>query len=165
MPPTFTPLQLQLIDYIIALNEDEMPPPELAGYMCAFDLGFEPAKRFTLHTPAANEIMLYYNMKDNNYRWLDKPAFSEMCRKTADTLVGIADCILFLSENNYINAEYKEIRRAELSEEEKKYWRRYQDFTPPEIASLLFAVSIKPIPRLKLYHFWESSRQQKASGQ
>ena len=159
-----TPLQLSVIDSIIALNEDEQPPQDLEKYIAAFDESLDPSRAFTLHSPAANEINLIYNIEANrSIRWMEKQEFSQLCKRTVHTLVEIADFWQSLASEGYINGEYRDRPRQVIPADQLKNWRRYQGFNPLEMTSLLYGRSIRPIPRLKLYRFWESLRETQAA--
>jgi hypothetical protein len=161
-----TSLEKSVIDYIIADNE-ELPLPDnpadaLTDCMRAIEGGFASDMKFTLHLQTKTKLILYIHDTRANGVWDERSFFYEYCGRIKKQLVGIADCINYLAQNDYVRVLYKSAIGHDINND-MRYWRRYEQFTPDELESLVYACSIQVVPKLKLYKTVELLSHQAAS--
>jgi hypothetical protein len=88
--------------------------------------------------------------------WDDSRAFYPLCEQIKRQLLPIADCIGFLVQNDFVRVSYKSIGEQEHpSKDELEHWRKYEQFTMDELDSLLYACSVRIVPKFKLYKAME----------
>ncbi|MDR3343944.1 MAG: hypothetical protein LBT14_14405 [Treponema sp.] len=152
-----TPLQKQIINYIIAENEETESPNTLADYMSAIEGGFNPHKKFTLYLPAANKLVLYEYNKKGTTDWCPRSEFYAECETIKKTLVKIAESIIYLCQDDYVRVFFRNPKeKTWLPQDYQEHWRAYEMFMKGEVEPLLYVCSIRIVPKLKLYKFWET---------
>jgi hypothetical protein len=144
-------LKANIVSYLIARYEGKNPPEALRDYMRAFEGGFSPDMKFTLHTPVVNKLVMYVHEENCGEKGTPKSEFAKRCKVITRTLVEIADFIMVLQEQEYINVEYKGNVIKMPPEGFQKYWRRYERFYPNESEPIIFVKSISIAPTRKLY--------------
>ncbi|MHB9292868.1 hypothetical protein Holit_01979 [Hollandina sp. SP2] len=145
----FSPLQHQIIAYIIAENEELDEPNPLTPYMHALDGGLMPDMHFTLYLKEDSGITLYVQNTDGR-----EPYHSGVAA-IKKRLIAIADFMLYLVQQGYVKSIPKNQYGYSLPIPEQ--WQGYDDFTPAESETLTSACSVQLIPRFTLYDYWEST--------
>ncbi|MDR3170533.1 MAG: hypothetical protein LBU17_02765 [Treponema sp.] len=151
------PFEKDIINYIIAENEETELTNALSDYMRAIEGGFNQDMKFTLYLPAANHLMMYeYNVK-KHVDWCSRHAFYGECEKTKHVLVKVAQSIIYLCQDDYVRVLFRSLNdQARLPQDYQEHWRAYEIFMQDELESLLYVCSIRIVPKLKLYKFWET---------
>jgi hypothetical protein len=145
----FSPLQRQIISYIIAENEEIDEPNPLTPYMRALDGGLMPDMHFTLYVKEESGVTLYVQNTGENEQYNSGVAAIKK------RLIEIADFMGYLVQQGYVKSIPKNQDPYSLPIPE--HWQRYDDFTPAEGEALTFACSVQLIPRFTLYAYWEST--------
>ncbi|MDR3170348.1 MAG: hypothetical protein LBU17_01830 [Treponema sp.] len=150
------PLRKQIINYIIAENEEAESSNILADYMHAIEGGFNPNMKFTLYLPAANKLVMYEYNKKETMQWCSRSEFYTECEKIKKSLVEIAENIIVLCQDNYVRVLFRNPNeKPRLPQDYQEHWRAYEMFMKGELEPLLYVCSIRVVPKLKLYKFWE----------
>jgi hypothetical protein len=147
----FNQLQVDVINYLLAVHERKIPPETLRDYMRAFDGGFEPGMKFTLHTPVANRLVMYVYEENCDASATPRYEFTRQCKNIAKTLVTIADFLVYLQEQRYVNGEYRGNKMIPVPKNFKKCWRRFEEFYSRESEPILFVKALAITPTEKLY--------------
>jgi hypothetical protein len=143
----FTPLQHQIISYLITENEEIDEPNPLTPYMRALDGGLMPDMRFTLGLKEASGVTLYVQNTDGSEPY--NPGVAAIKKQ----LLAIAGFMGYLVHQGYVKSIPKKQDYYSIPIPEQ--WQRYDDFTPKEHEALTFACSVRLIPRFTLYAYWE----------
>jgi hypothetical protein len=144
----FTPLQHQIISYLIAENEEQDEPNPLTPYMRALDGGLMPDMHFTLYLKETSGVTLYVQNTDGSEPY--NPDVAAIKKQ----LLEIADFMGYLVHQGYVKGLPK--NQYDYSLSIPKQWQGYDDFTQAENETLTFACSVRLIPRFTLYAYWES---------
>jgi hypothetical protein len=146
----FNQLHVDVVNYLIAVYEGKEPPKMVRDYMRAFEGGFEPGMKFTLHTPVVNKLVMYVYEKNCDDA-SPRNEFMQRCRGIARTLVNIADFLIYLQEQRYINGEYRGYKTHLVPKDFKKCWRRFEEFYSRDSEPILFVKSLDISPSDKLF--------------
>jgi hypothetical protein len=147
---TFTPFQQSVIDSLIALHGGRRPAADLRDYFTAFDGRFDGGRPFTLNTPAANKLILYYDNARLPCSNFSRERFKEMCEKIKRRFDDIAQFILFLINAGCIEPDFKPPDYGAIPDRFVAKWRKYQEFTVEEAQDIILVKSINAIPTEKL---------------
>jgi hypothetical protein len=142
----FTPLQHQVISYIIAENEEIDKPNPLVPYMRALSGSLMPDMKFTLYWKEKTGLTLYVQDAGTHFR--------KHCGEIKTKLLEIAACMKYLVQQGYVRA----LKPWDNPQDPPDQWQGYTDFSPVEEELLVFACSIQLVPRLKLYDYWETRK-------
>jgi hypothetical protein len=151
---SLTPIQRQIIAYIIAENEETEEPNPLTPYMHALSGGLMPDMYFTLYQEKTQKkagLVLYAEEHEGE----PNEHFREHCRMLKDELLVITDFMEYLVQKGYVRI----LERYGYPPDIPRHWQKYEDFTCAEAASLSFACSSMLVPRLIYTTFgknWES---------
>jgi hypothetical protein len=151
MPKILTHLQRDVINYILAVNEELEPPANSATpYMQAFEGGFFPTMPFTLFMPVVTKVILYMAEERANEGADRRSEFNKRCEIIKKPLMEIAGFVINLVEHDYLRVIVKQ-ERVELPPNYGARWRRYEAFYASEIDALRFVCSAWLVPKRKLY--------------
>ncbi|MDR2534780.1 MAG: hypothetical protein LBD29_01945 [Treponema sp.] len=154
MVSNLSPLQKEIVSWIIAVNEDNEPPKGDGAYvMQAFQGGFIRGLPYTCFMPVANKVLLYVYEEGANNSLIPRGLFKKNCEPIKKALLEAAyfinDCLM---AEDYVRILDKP-QTAQWIEENARFWRRYEDFYPKEIENLKFVCTHWFIPKAKLYKF------------
>ncbi|MDR3342931.1 MAG: hypothetical protein LBT14_09150 [Treponema sp.] len=152
---TLSSLERDVINSIIAQNEEWDPPETIRDYMRAFEGTFEPDMKFTLHTPTVNKLIMYVYEENCDMTGIPRAEFFARCKPIVQTFLAIANFVIYLAEHAYIHVTFNEHKPPALPENYQRCWRRYENFYLSESEPIIYVKSIKIIPKLKLYKLWE----------
>jgi hypothetical protein len=153
-----TPLENNIIAYLIAENEETDEQFEIAPYMCAFSGEYSKHTPFFLGQPEAGRIILFIQKEKFFNDTVPLTQFTQECKKIKQQLYNIADFIIYLVQHDYLRTIHKsDQERIECPLDLPDQWRQYDDFTIAEIKAFTFVCSMHFIPRLKLYKYWNES--------
>jgi hypothetical protein len=136
---------------IIALRENKPVARGLSDYFSAFEGVLDTAKRFTLITPSANTLRLFYNKAALPSLNMPRDEFKEMCKTIKERLLLISNLIIKLEEEKLIIPECKTPRYTNPTHEQTLAWRTYNEFFPDESSPILYVKSFNFIPSKELY--------------
>jgi len=153
-----TPLQNDIITYLIAENEETGEQFELTPYMYAFSGEYSKHAPFFLGQPENGRIALFVQKEQFTNDTKNLTQFTQHGKELKQHLYNIADFIIYLVERDYVRTIHKsDQERIVCSPDVPDRWRRYDDFTIAEIKAFTFVCSMHFIPRLKLYKYWTES--------
>lgn len=154
MLSNLSPLQREIVNWIIAVNEENEPPSgDGTHVMEAFQGGFIRGLPYTCFMPVANKVLLYVYEEGANNSLIPRGIFKKNCEPIKKALLEAADFINEqLMAENYVKIVDKP-QTAQWVEKNAAFWRRYEDFYPREIESLKFVCTHWFIPKLRLYKF------------
>jgi hypothetical protein len=147
----FNQLHVDVVNYLLTVYEGKKPPETVRDYMRAFEGGFEPGVKFTLHTPVVNKLIMYVYEKNCDDSASPRQEFMQRCRGIARTLVNIADFLIYLQEQQYINGEYRGYKTHPVPKDFKKCWRRFEEFYSRDSEPILFVKMLDITPSEKLF--------------
>jgi hypothetical protein len=143
------PIQQYVIDYIIADNEESEAFNPLTPYMRALNGDSTSNAPFTLYNSKYAGFVLA--AEDSAQ---DPPErFRTRCEGIKKRLLEIADFMEYLVQDGSVRTiSNKQEKPMDMPEQR----RLYTDFTIAEQTKLAFAGSVRIIPRLALYEYWET---------
>jgi hypothetical protein len=151
-----TPLENNIITYLIAENEETGEQFEIAPYMCAFSGEYSKHALFFLGQPETGRIVLF--VQKEQFINVNLTQFTQHGKELTQRLYNIAEFIIYLVERDYVRTIRKsEQERIVCSPDVPDRWHQYDDFTSVEIKAFTFVCSMHFIPRLKLYKYWNES--------
>ncbi|MDR0551628.1 MAG: hypothetical protein LBG72_06385 [Spirochaetaceae bacterium] len=157
MPAHLSSFELNVL-YAIAGVREASPKREITGlhdYFSAFDGTLDKSKRFTLISPSANSLRLFYNKAALPPYGFPREQFKALCDKIKNRLLQISKFIIELEKQKLIIPEYKIQQYINPSQKEALPWRVYNEFFPDEAPPILYVKSLKPIPSKELYKLLE----------
>jgi hypothetical protein len=150
-----TPLEKDIITYLIAENEETDEQFEIAPYMRAFSGEYNKHTPFFLGQPEAGRIILFVQKEQFTNDAVQFTQFTQYGKEIKQHLYTIADFIIYLVQRDYLRTIHKSAQeRINGPPDLPDRWRRYDNFTIAEIKAFTFACSMHFIPRLKLYKYW-----------
>ncbi|MDR2486126.1 MAG: hypothetical protein LBD55_12140 [Treponema sp.] len=154
MVHAISPLQKEIVNWIIAVNEEGEPPnKDGAHVMRAFQGGFIRSMPYTCYMPVANKVLLYIYEEGANNSPISRAVFKKTCEPIKKLLLEGADFINDLAMEDYVKIMDKSRSEQWIEERHAPFWRRYEDFYPHEIERLTFVCTHWFIPKAKLYRF------------
>jgi hypothetical protein len=147
----FNQLHIDVVNYLIAIYEGKKSSGMVRDYMRAFEGGFEPGVKFTLHTPVVNKLVMYVYEKNCDDNASPRDEFTRRCKGIVRTLVNIADFLIYLQEQRYINGEYRGYKTHPVPKDFKKCWRRFEEFYSRESEAILLVKALDITPGEKLF--------------
>jgi hypothetical protein len=153
---SLTPLQHDIITYLIAENEETGEQFEITPYMCAFSGAYSKQAPFFLGQPENGRIVLF--VQKEQFTNVNLTQFTQHSKELKQRLYNIADFIIYLVEHDYIRTIHKSAQeRIACPHDVSDRWHRYDDFIGVENKAFAFVCSMHFIPRLKLYKYWNES--------
>jgi hypothetical protein len=155
---SLTPLENDIITYLIAENEETGEQFEITPYMCAFSGEYSKHTPFFLGQPENGRIVLFIQKEQFTNDTKNLTQFTQHGKELTQRLYNIADFIIYLVEHDYVRIIHKSAQeRIVRPPDVPDRWRQYDDFTSVENKAFTFVCSMHFIPRLKLYKYWNES--------
>ncbi|MDR3333291.1 MAG: hypothetical protein LBT13_00165 [Treponema sp.] len=151
-----TPLEKDIITYLIAENEETGEQFEITPYMGAFSGEYSKHTPFFLGQPKSGRIVLFIQKEQSTNVYITQ--FTQHSKELKQRLYNIADFIMYLVQRDYLRTIHKSDKeRIDCPLDVTDRWHEYDDFTIAEIKAFTFVSSMHFIPRLKLYKYWNES--------
>jgi hypothetical protein len=155
---TLTRTQKEIINYLIAENEETHSFGKIGNYMRAFSGNFFPTIPFTFYFLSETRPIMYVYDPNPPDKRSSRRVFHAECAQKKPKLLEIIRFFAYLTENGYTRRIYQGLKgRPALPDQYDRVWRKYSDFYNDTMSGLSFVCLATFIPKLKLYTYWKAT--------
>jgi hypothetical protein len=154
-PVFLDPFKKNIINHLVAAEDNREIHDGLEHYFRAFTGAFEPDMPFTFYFEARNKpLMLVYDSTPIPAR-SSHAAFAERCDRIKGRILPITNFLQELASRGYAQEIPLDFRdRPPLPPDYENYWRKYRHFYSDVMSGLSFACFTRLVPTQKLYELW-----------
>jgi hypothetical protein len=136
---TLNRTQKEIINYLIAENEETHSFGKIGNYMQAFSGNFLPAMPFTFYFLSETRPIMYVYDPNPSDKRSSRSVFHAACAQKKPKLLEITRFFEYLTENGYTRRIYHDLKgRQAVPDQYDRVWCKYSDFYNRVVRKLRF---------------------------